>query len=1204
MDRALGHPAGPVLKTMLPARLLGENDNIAMETSSVRAGLPSGVSLLRATHDPIDSQDHLIIQSAYSTPEQHANQSCLSLETCIEAELAQNQHDSRKRKSPAPRLSMSIKKIRVDEGVVPLSQSSGSSRLPPEIWQHIFIFLPPKMLGRLLSVDRYFNCLLDPFSKFSYCARPSVAVGSLPTLKPEVIWQFSRRRFWPNMPTPLRDLTELRMWQLACQSRCQFCGKASDQFISSSSSGNDPSTVEYKLPGSRPLWPFALTSCEPCIAEKTIKELALFLESSIPSFLIPALPFVLLSDDMHVIPSAMLQTGRGAMTSPISKIFLPSHVAAIQEEFSTVRRMGDATAEEWLKGLEGRGKENRTDSLRWEKFEMSGGLRRMRQRLSSQSIGVVGEPNAALRLSRISDFSSPVEIKREPIELPWKSALSATPLASTAPSLTRPREKLRQKNRPGRKTTIGKTTFAERFRRSNQLSPEIIVKNEVLAESVLKYQIDSKDNAHNSKTRERAEELKAARRAEIERKAMELDPPLPAYVLAAIPAFRAAIQIASPLSDTAWDLLKPRLIAHRENADRKPQLNKQTADNVQVTRRQSDRLKPEIKQQIDNDWDSAQTSIRARILALADDAIRDKWEDGLKVNEESSPQFAADVLVYVRRQFYAEIERQDAIAHAAGQSPVLDAPNGPYIRKLTLENMKLIFDVKIKPFTEPYGKELFYCHGCQNNNKKYGLDGVVQHYSAKHTNSLGLGNVVVYWRAEWPREPPFHPQHPKMKTQPPGNYTPNSNGICNDVTPTPREQPFHQEGALPSYGQSLVYSQYDTIPMQTPNVQDPFIAAPQPTEYTNSFTQNQALHHQGSTLELGGTLYQGPPELTPGAEFLGPTEHADFSAHQSHSYTPYQSQPAPEYQFYHQSQLSNTQQAKLADITYNSIEMWRYIYPAHQLPKPIRVFVTVHHVVTKYRERFSEEPPLGLFIDALCNNQLRPFRHVHGLLCKTCHHRSGIETVRSCRKRQRSLLDLARHFQDHIEEACAMGTSALSWGADMIHLPDLRALSDLSRLKRLDIRMPEIVKNSFLGIDMVMSLPLDQEVLSSETHPTAVPNERRQRRKHQRHVRFLEMVQDTSQHNVRRNVLKASPPPQILGADHRSTDKASIHARASNLETSAKLSSAPISLAGSNGCESLENVEDSGDDDFDLIAGLELQLDQQALSIHRDTPLA
>ena len=66
-------------------------------------------------------------------------------------------------------------------------------------------------------------------------------------------------------------------------------------------------------------------------------------------------------------------------------------------------------------------------------------------------------------------------------------------------------------------------------------------------------------------------------------------------------------------------------------------------------------------------------------------------------------------LIYVRKRFYAEIAKDEAAARAAGQQAKVDPPNGPFTQKLILENMKWVFDMKIKPHTEQYRKELFLC---------------------------------------------------------------------------------------------------------------------------------------------------------------------------------------------------------------------------------------------------------------------------------------------------------------------------------------------------------------------------------------------------------------------------------------------------------------------------------------------------------------
>jgi hypothetical protein len=89
-----------------------------------------------------------------------------------------------------------------------------------------------------------------------------------------------------------------------------------------------------------------------------------------------ALPFIFLTDDLHVISSATLQNGQTPAQIP-AKTFYKAHVEDMKIEFFKVKTMGSGTAEEWLKGLDAKGKERRNDALRWERWELTGGVRRM-----------------------------------------------------------------------------------------------------------------------------------------------------------------------------------------------------------------------------------------------------------------------------------------------------------------------------------------------------------------------------------------------------------------------------------------------------------------------------------------------------------------------------------------------------------------------------------------------------------------------------------------------------------------------------------------------------------------------------------------------------------------------------------------------------------------------------------------------------------
>jgi hypothetical protein len=110
------------------------------------------------------------------------------------------------------------------------------------------------------------------------------------------------------------------------------------------------------------------------------------LSSSIPSAVVPALPFVLLTTDLRVVSPATVQSEALPPLIQVTKVYLSSSIDSMKDEFMSVRQMGMATAEEWLKGLEVRGKEQRNDAARWEKWTGSGGLSQIRPTAQQQSV--------------------------------------------------------------------------------------------------------------------------------------------------------------------------------------------------------------------------------------------------------------------------------------------------------------------------------------------------------------------------------------------------------------------------------------------------------------------------------------------------------------------------------------------------------------------------------------------------------------------------------------------------------------------------------------------------------------------------------------------------------------------------------------------------------------------------------------------------
>lgn len=148
------------------------------------------------------------------------------------------------------------------------SQGRDKSLLPPEIWHYIFTFCPPKSLANLLSVNKLFNRYLDPSSSVLSASPVSVAQGVLGPLKPNAIWQASRRLFWPQMPVPLRSKTELEMWRLACSPVCQGCRKTDSRGPPNLS---DPPRDGPGPEGVAVVWSFASCLCLSCLLKTSIK---------------------------------------------------------------------------------------------------------------------------------------------------------------------------------------------------------------------------------------------------------------------------------------------------------------------------------------------------------------------------------------------------------------------------------------------------------------------------------------------------------------------------------------------------------------------------------------------------------------------------------------------------------------------------------------------------------------------------------------------------------------------------------------------------------------------------------------------------------------------------------------------------------------------------------------------------------------------
>jgi hypothetical protein len=140
------------------------------------------------------------------------------------------------------------------------------SKLPTEVWHHIFSFLSPVSLGNLLRVNKMFNLYLT--AREDELPEHPKTQGFLKRQPPHSIWSNCRKNFNPGMPRPLANMTELDMWRLVWGASCQFCGK-------NTSIPRQCDSLPWEggpgLHGVRIIWPFGIRSCVNCLMGRAQK---------------------------------------------------------------------------------------------------------------------------------------------------------------------------------------------------------------------------------------------------------------------------------------------------------------------------------------------------------------------------------------------------------------------------------------------------------------------------------------------------------------------------------------------------------------------------------------------------------------------------------------------------------------------------------------------------------------------------------------------------------------------------------------------------------------------------------------------------------------------------------------------------------------------------------------------------------------------
>ncbi|KAK1658584.1 hypothetical protein BDP55DRAFT_637690 [Colletotrichum godetiae] len=902
----------------------------------------------------------------FSTPRDNCHSSVI---TSDQAAMSLQDHSSRDNKRKAAHSIVEFSGTGQDQGMSkrPKLEATRSrspnlpwdrASLPSGIWHQVFTFLPPRSLGALLRVNKLFNVYLDSQSSFSNTALHPEHASLFKPIKPDTVWQLSRRLHYPRMPSPLGNRTELDMWRLCCTTTCQYCGvtKPCEQRQENA----DPWRSGPGVHGLATVFAFGVTCCGSCLLKHSVKEIDLLLSSTTPSSLIPALAFVFVTPELQAISPSALIISAGDHKSELTKLYSASSIAAAKEQLDVVQGLGTAAVEEWLKGLDAQGKELRIDASRWEKWTVAGGLAQICQTVQTPRNG------------------SSDQLMQDQGHEPPKP-------------------------------------------------PQAFSENR-----------DFETPSWSDKTHEQAAAQKALRRAEIERRAMLLDPPLPPNIIVHMPSFQAAIQIPAALNEDAWNTLEPKLLSQRAEAERN--IKKCPTE----LRRTSIETKVDTAREVtDQDWDDIQGPVRARMAKYADEIIRGSWNKGRKVNKENSPRFAVGVLLSVRTRFYADVAKDAAEAIAAGRRPVVDPQDGPFTQKLTLENMKWVFDMKIKQHTESHRKELFFCNGCESH-RFYGFEGVIQHYAAKHTKALSLGNIVVHWRAEWPEQSIFKPNgrptkgsqqiagkgtaqsHKATEPRPPQGY--DTLGRSGSLLPAPVYHYPSDQGPPLSYPtpQADPYNTLSTYNADASISRAPYLP---PNFGPSSGPQFYPVVSSGF-----GSIPPGPQDHPPtilGRPYVG-QPHSTLS----HKGNPQPPSTAPRGIPFTPSYT--TQQEDLARI---ARDIWNSLSTVRDLPGPLRVYVTIHHVFKRFWHKFGETPSLRMFNDGLSNNKaMRPVRNINGLMCRSCT--LGLGPPVNPERTTFSLPQLVNHFENQHVGFQQVGPG-LDWTQDMVLMPDVTEMPDL-----------------------------------------------------------------------------------------------------------------------------------------------------------------
>ncbi|KAI9709844.1 MAG: hypothetical protein M1828_002361 [Chrysothrix sp. TS-e1954] len=545
-----------------------------------------------------------------------------------------------------------------------------------------------------------------------------------------------------------------------------------------------------------------------------------------------------------------------------------------------------------------------------------------------------------------------------------------------------------------------------------------------------------------------AKETRLFRCAEIQRRCKELEDPIHPSTLQQLDAYRAASLISAPLTESAWNVLRPRLLTERACLSRPPSTTSVASHQQSPMQKAStgpserDSTAKEVKAANALAWETTQKPVREKLAQHVDDIVAQSWSHPGALTYDTCPRFAADALLGARLRYLSAAAQN-------GTDP-----------SILMDNMKWLHDNKIKRIFSPHRRECFLCNGCDYKTRFYAFDSVVQHYAAKHTNEMSSGSVVVAWQLrQWPEVSPISPEPDSHRLQ------------------------VNRKVESPGRQQSSAYQTPVAFTM-SPH-QGQVISAPHPV---------QPIRPLGSQIPLAHSAGPG---------FGGPTSPFDNRrpfwipttspiAYGGYGLPSFPSSPtALSVSSMSVSSAPPFYQSQVEAIATIARHIWSSIVHIKSAPPSVRMYTIIVHVLSNFRGRFSNEPSLELFTDAVINHpHMTSMKDVTGLSCAACSSQkqrqtTSTQTVSSHSGDKKMFLfqALLIHFRSvHVQRVRpdarpgstepANGRPSVDWKNDMIDLPREQVVRDLVYAPHMDKQALDMFAFAFPNAILTPGSPL------------------------------------------------------------------------------------------------------------------------------------